>query len=197
MTCIAGVLKGNALCIGGDAAGSAGHHVVVQAQPKVFKRGEFIIGYTTSFRMGQLLQHVFEPPAPYDWEQDVHAYMVCRFVPALRGCLKDGGFASKDKEVESGGHFLVGVRRRLFEIQSDYQVAEPAPLERIHSLTRMPPSLMTIAAVGCGAPYALGAMYAAAKVEGLGVGEIVRAGLKAAEMFSGAVRQPFSFESTE
>jgi hypothetical protein len=35
-----------------------------------------------------------------------------------------GGYAEKDKEAEKGGCFLVGVGGRLFQIESDYQVAE-------------------------------------------------------------------------
>jgi ATP-dependent protease HslVU (ClpYQ) peptidase subunit len=83
----------------------------------------------------------------------------------------------KTNEQESGGSFLVGYRGRLFEIQSDYQVAE---------------TTYGFAATGCGEDYLLGAMHALAaeKPEQ----RILRA-LAAAEEFSAGVRGPFIVKS--
>ncbi len=68
---------------------------------------------------------------------------------------------------------MVGVRGRLFVVESDYQVVEPtAPF----------------AAIGSGAAYALGSM---ATSRGRPVARITQA-LKVAERFSGAVRGPFT-----
>jgi hypothetical protein len=52
--------------------------------------------------------------------------MATFFIDKVRTVLKDGGFATKEKEMEQGGTFLVGIRGRLFSVQSDYQIAESA-----------------------------------------------------------------------
>jgi hypothetical protein len=55
MTCIVGIVENGKVYMGGDAAGVNGYSVRVRKDPKLFKVGEFLFGYTSSFRMGQLL----------------------------------------------------------------------------------------------------------------------------------------------
>ena len=65
MTCIVAVTDGQTVVIGGDSAGAAGQELRIRADPKVFLVGSFAIGFTTSFRMGQILRysaHLPEPP---------------------------------------------------------------------------------------------------------------------------------------
>lgn len=52
MTCIIGFIKNKKVYIGGDSAGVGGSHVTIRRDSKVFKNGNFIMGYTSSFRMG-------------------------------------------------------------------------------------------------------------------------------------------------
>src|SRR5258708_32179381 len=94
--------------------------------------------------MGQLLGHALTLPEHHS-DVAIEKWMVTAFVDAVRSCLKTGGYAEKKDEVEKGGIFLVGYRGRIFEIQSDYQVAE-----------RDEP----YGAVGCGEDLALGAIFA-------------------------------------
>jgi ATP-dependent protease HslVU (ClpYQ) peptidase subunit len=144
VTCIVGVAQDGKVTIGGDSAGVSGWDLSVRADPKVFKSGPFVMGFTSSFRMGQLLQHrlsVAERPAG----QEVERFMVVTFIDAVRGCLTEGGFKKVDSGVESGGVFLVGYQGRLFEVHSDFQVAEAAD---------------GLGACGCGESYALGALDA-------------------------------------
>jgi hypothetical protein len=121
VTCIVGLVdqESGDIWMGGDSAGASGHHLQVRAQPKVFRKGSVVMGYTSSFRMGQLLQYKLQIPS----ERDAHdaliepfEWMVTRFVEAIRTCLKDGGFAKKKDEVEEGGTFLVGYRGRAYEL---------------------------------------------------------------------------------
>ena len=112
--------------MGGDSIASSGSNRTIIAMPKVFRvNHEFLIGYTTSFRMGQLLQYGFIPPARKP-ECSIEEYMIMEFVEALRGRFKDAGFAKVTDNVEWGGTFLVGYSGRLFKIDSDYQVNENA-----------------------------------------------------------------------
>jgi ATP-dependent protease HslVU (ClpYQ) peptidase subunit len=181
MTCIVGLLDDGDIYIGGDSAGVGGYALHVRADQKVFRNGPFLMGFTTSFRMGQLLRYKLTPPEhPYiagtGKRMDTYKYMVTHFVDAVRQCLKDGGYASKDKEVEEGGTFLVGYDGRLFEIESDYQVAEQA---------------VEFHAVGCGDQIALGSLYSS---RGRPPKERVVMALEAAERFSPYVRGPFVIE---
>lgn len=178
MTAIAAIVQDGRVLIGGDSAGVDGHELVVRADAKVFTTGPYVFGFTSSFRMGQLIRYAFEPPEP---GPDLSRFMVTGFVDALRECLKDGGWATKENEQESGGTFLVGVHGRLFGVEDDYQVAEPAD---------------EFAAVGCGAHLALGALYATRDL-GLTPQDRLERALQAAERFSSCVRGPFTFAAAE
>ena len=57
MTCIVGLVHEGVVYIGGDSAGVGGMSLTVRADEKVFQNGEFLMGFTTSFRMGQLLRY--------------------------------------------------------------------------------------------------------------------------------------------
>ena len=104
MTCIVGVEHNRRVYMGGDSAAVAGWDISQTAERKVFMVGDFIIGYTTSFRMGQLLEYELRLPE-YDGPPNM-GYMVTRFVPAVRACLKDGGFTKVENNREEGGLFL-------------------------------------------------------------------------------------------
>ncbi len=57
MTCIVGIETDKGVVIGGDSAGVSGLGLTVRADEKVFARGPFVMGFTSSFRMGQLLRY--------------------------------------------------------------------------------------------------------------------------------------------
>ena len=172
MTCIIGIVDKKKVYIGGDSAGISGYSLTIRKDPKVFTIGEFAFGFTTSFRMGQLLMHGFKPP-PVNGS-DLYQYMCTSFIDAVRARFKDGGFAEKNNEVEFGGVFLVGVRRRLFQVGSDYQIGEP---------------IDKIDACGCGQDIALGSLYSQSTTVSAKT-RILNA-LKAAEHFNAGVRGPF------
>lgn len=174
MTCIVGIVEDGSVYVGGDsAAATHGWGISTRVDAKVGLVGEFAIGYTDSFRMGQVLLHRFQPPPI---EGDLMAYMVGPFVDELRRTLKLAGYAERQNERESAGTFLVGVRGRLFRICSDYQVGE---------------STDGYDSVGCGADIALGSLYSSGLVLGNGPRARISEALSAAEHFSGGVRRPF------
>jgi ATP-dependent protease HslVU (ClpYQ) peptidase subunit len=179
MTCIAGLIDNGKVYIGGDSAGvsPSTYGLTVRADSKVFKKGEFIFGFTSSFRMGQLLRYKLHTPY-HRPEMPVDEYMNTEFVDAIRTCLKEGGYAQVDKGEESGGVFLVGYRGRLFKIDSDYQVAE---------------GVDNMAACGCGEAIALGSLFSTANFE-MAPEMRVKNALTAAERFSAGVRGPFIVE---
>jgi hypothetical protein len=95
MTCIVGLIDNGKVWMGGDSAGVSGLDVTVRKDPKVFKNGDFLIGYTSSFRMGQLLRFKFNPPKYYaeQHNNDEYQYMCTDFIEAIRICLKAGGYS--------------------------------------------------------------------------------------------------------
>lgn len=179
MTAIVGLVHGGKVWIGSDSAGVGGLALNTRKDPKVFRNGEFIFGYTTSFRMGQLLEFDLSPPVQMDSEP-IMQFMVKRFVPAVRDCLKTGGFQSVEKGQEYGGTFLVGYRGELFEIESDYQVS------RVQT---------PFNACGCGRDIALGNLHATQRMRVRPDIRITMA-LEAAAEFSAGVRGPFTIISS-
>jgi len=171
MTCIVGVVDNGRVVIGGDSAGSDGWHIEIRADSKVFTVGPYAMGFTTSFRMGQLLRYQLKVGAPDTW--DVDRFMSTTFVDAVRTCLKDGGWAKDDSGREVGGKFLVGVGGRLYTIDSDYQIGV---------------SSCGYAAVGSGYLAALGALYATPDRP---AAERVDVALLAAAHLTDSVRAPF------
>lgn len=174
MTCIAAVVEGDRIFMGGDSAGvDDDFSLTVRADQKVFRNGDFLFGFAGSFRMGQLLHYAFIPPK-HPRRQDVYQYMVLDFVDAVRDCMKKGGLAHKHNDVESfEGGFLVGYRGRLFLVDGDYQTGE---------------AVDGFASIGLGASVAQGALYV---TEGVEPRKRVRSALEAAERYSAGVRRPF------
>lgn len=172
MTAICAVTHDGKVWMGGDSSAVAGLTLTLRADPKVFTVGHFLIGYTSSFRMGQLLRWSLVPPAQGEGVDDAR-FMGTAFIDAVRECLKAGGMARKDNEVEAGGDFLVGYRGQIWEVNSDYQVGQP--LDRF-------------AAVGSGQDVCLGALHA---TPSLAPAKRIRLALRAAERFNAGVRGPF------
>lgn len=170
MTCIVGLVDDEKnVYIGGDSVAGGAY---IFKNPKVFRNGEFLIGFTSSWRMGQLLQYEFSPPVIKN-NMDLTRYMVTEFISKLRECFKDNAFAEINKNMEVGGLFLVGVRGKLFRIHTNYQVEE-----WVHNYT----------SCGCGEDLALGSLFS---TEGLPSKTRVKKALEAAAEFSDGVRGPF------
>ena len=171
VTCIIGIATEARVYIGADSAAVSGWTVRPTALPKVFRLDLFLIGYTTSFRMGQILQYHLSV-APQEDESDMQ-YMVVTFAESVRACLNDHGFATIKDNEERGGQFLVGYKGHLYCIESDYQVAESAE---------------GFDACGSGTDFALGAMQA---LEQLPPRERIRKSLEISARFCGSVLAPF------
>ena len=62
MTCIAAITEKGKVYMGGDSAGVSGYDITIRADEKVFKNGQCVFGFTSSFRMGQLLCYKFKVP---------------------------------------------------------------------------------------------------------------------------------------
>lgn len=144
MTCIIAMEYEDSVYMGCDSAAANSWKIRPSVLPKVFRVADFLIGYTSSFRMGQLLQYHLDVRGREEDESPIK-YMVTGFVPAVRECLKDGGYIKIKDNAEEAGSFLVGYLDKVYSIESDMQV------NRFND---------KIAAVGCGAAYAIAALAA-------------------------------------
>jgi hypothetical protein len=180
---IAGLVCQGKVWLGADSAGVSGSDLTIRKDPKIFRKDGMLFGFTSSFRMGQLLQYKLEiPKIPMrDHEISLEHYMTTTFVDAVRQCLKDGGYAKTDNGVETGGWFLVGTRGRLFCVMGDFQVGE---------------NLASYNAIGCGDDLALGSLDTTQGLDMHPRERILRA-LKAAENWCTGVRSPFLIECLE
>lgn len=172
MTCIVGLETKNGVIMGGDSGSSNGYDYSATRLKKVFKRGKFLIGYTTSFRMGQILQYSLKVEKQKKNQDDLE-YLATTFIDAVRKCLKDGGYKKTENDVEEGGTFLVGYKDKIYCVDSDFQVNS---------------SRDGFDAIGCGESFAKGVMFVNS---GLSSKKRIKQALKAAAHFSNGVCGPF------
>lgn len=121
MTCILGYADEKNMYIAGDACGSNGQYYSKRKDDKVFKKGEMLFGYTTSFRMGHLLQWKFVIPK-HRKDISTMEYMNTLFIDEVIKCFSENAYVKVDKEVKAGGHFIVCYDGIVFSIDSDFQV---------------------------------------------------------------------------
>lgn len=187
MTCIVGyVLDDGTTYLGGDSLGSNGYSGMIYRQSKVFHckdTDNAVIGYTSSFRMGQLLMYAKNLFDELSISKDEinHEYMVTKFIPKLQELLANGGYERTDSGRKSSGEFLLGYKDRLYKVQTDYSVVE---------------SSNKIDACGCGEDFALGALYTV-KDNDLSPEEKLHTALRSASKFSVGVSPPFYIVNTK
>jgi len=181
MTCIVALKDEKAIYMGGDAAGVGGLSLSIRQQPKVFflNEGKMMIGYTSSFRMGQLLQHQLVVPE-HSPRKDTEKYLVTDFIDAVRNCFKSHGYSRVKESEEFGGIFLLAYDNEIWGIDSDYQVGK---------------NYVPYDAVGCGADIALGSLYSTHTNDRYNSWDRINVALSAASVFSAGVAGPFTIIS--
>lgn len=177
MTCIVGLTDYNTVYIAGDSAGANSHTVTIHEDPKVFRKKNFLFGFTTSFRFGQILRYSLEPPE--DNSEDPMAYLVSQFIPALRKTLADQGYTPTENGMVSGGQFLLGYRGSLFFIGENFMVGKPRN---------------QLDAVGSGSEVALGSLHTSVGREPM---DRLTKALTIASEITPYVRPPFVVERLE
>lgn len=126
MTCIVGLVSGGSVWLGGDrAATGGGLNRVLIKEPKVFEKNGIGFGVCGLPKVMDALQHTIE--LPQYTSGDVKGYLVGEVVPAIREGLK----ALECTEEHDGqqyfyGAFLIGFGGRLFQLEGNFQLIEPA-----------------------------------------------------------------------
>ena len=118
---------------------------------KVVKNGPYLLGAAGDVRAINILAYAFTPPKPAANLVGVRLdrFITSKFVPALRECFEDQGYAPREaKEQASHGSVVLAiVHGQIYEIGDDYAWLRDTT---------------GIYAFGSGAEYALGAIYSVA-----------------------------------
>lgn len=181
MTCIVGIIdyQNQKIIMAGDSAGVRSSDIFYRKDPKVFQNGEYILGFTSSFRMGQILQYeVYLPPMSEDCH-DVFEHMVTIVIPIIRKSFHENGYLTKYNDQEYGGEFLIGYRDRLFLVDTDFQIGES--LQNFHSC-------------GSGQQLALGSFHTTQKLN-LDARVRCELALDSASYYSSECSPPYNFVS--
>lgn len=177
MTCIVGLKHKGKVYIGGDSLGSnSALQKTVRADEKVFQKNDMIFGFTSSYRMGQILRYSFTPPSRAEKVDDMQ-YLVGDFIPALIKTFSEYGYLSKSHERNVGGTFLLGYRKELYVIENDFQVGVPT---------------LDYDSCGCGEDLAKGCMFA---TDGKEPKFRIEKALDAASVHSAGVAPPYKIVS--
>lgn len=125
MTCIVAKIHEGKVHMVGDQMGSNGFtHSVFNKASKVFKVGDFLIGYTTSFRMGQILQYSWTPPVRLVTDTNDDLYLYKTVVDSIKKCFDDNSYGQKKNVEFDGGTFIIGWKGRIFEMQDNLSLLE-------------------------------------------------------------------------
>ena len=125
-------------------------YILGRGSAKVVKNGQYLLGAAGDVRAINILAYAFAPPKALDLTGvRLDRFMTSKFVPALRECFEDHGYAAKEsKEQASHGSVVLAIANgQIYEIGEDYAWVRDTT---------------GIYAFGSGADYALGAMYATA-----------------------------------
>lgn len=180
------------IIFGSDTLGSSTEVRRNRLDRKIFKHDPFILGFTTSYRMGQILRfHLWDHlkelrPGVLGGDDvlrglellgmDPYVYMATYFVPAVRDALKEQGFLRVENNREEGGNFMVGFAGWMYTIYQDFQLeVQSEPIS-----------------IGLGSDYALGSLYSTVGMEPAARVEVA---LRASAEYCTSIGPPFTIES--
>lgn len=136
--------------ISSQADGSYQIGTLREGSSKLAQNGKYIIGAAGDVRAINILQHVFQPPAPppNTTGKNLDQFFTAKFIPTLRECFESQGYAVPDREdkehmAEQGSSIIVAVNGTIYVVESDYSWSSEAS---------------GLYALGSGSAYALGAM---------------------------------------
>jgi len=184
MTCIVALSVGNKVYLGGDSAASDEKSgLLLQTNdPKVFRAGQYGIGFVDSFRMGQILQYNWTPPLykPSAGFKNLDKFMRTKFVQSIKEAYQEHGygkFGTNTEDGDEGGIIIIAVQKtgRIFIMDIDYHISEVD---------------VDYLAEGSGQQVALGSLFSTTTVKT--PRKRVRMALEAAQKFIMSVRGPFT-----
>jgi len=170
MTCILGLIRNGHVYMGSDSLYLNGWHRVRTSHPKIFRKGTMLIGTSGDQRISDIIEYNFDPEE--DYRDDPVEFLGMDFLPAMRDAIKKhGGMKEEDMEAT----VMVGYKGHLFIIGEDFTLSEIGS---------------SYEAIGAGAKYAMGYMYAMEKTC-LSPERLIEQALSCAEYWCAGVRGPF------
>jgi ATP-dependent protease HslVU (ClpYQ) peptidase subunit len=151
MTTIIAAQGDNWAVIGYDSLVSdeAGRSFVLgRGSSKIVKNGQYLLGAAGDVRAINILAHVFNPPKANELVGvRLDKFITSKFVPALRACFEDQGYAPQQSKetAQHGSVVIVVVNGTAYEIDEDYSWVR---------------DVTGVYTAGTGGDFALGAMYA-------------------------------------
>lgn len=136
MSCVCAIAQKGRVYMASDSIGCADNYVIQRKDPKIFRNGQYLIGYCGSVRCGQVLQpHYFTPP---DDILDLPDAIMAQYEE--KGCLGIGESGVKRFEAL----LAIGYKGKCYYIMSDFQLGENEE---------------DFIAIGSGQEYALSALW--------------------------------------
>jgi ATP-dependent protease HslVU (ClpYQ) peptidase subunit len=170
MTCILGLKRDGKVYMGSDSRYLDGWHIHRSPNPKIFRVGNMLIGTSGSNRVSDILQYNLIVEEEDMWPDNPAEYVAREVIPEMQACLKehDGMEGMKDSAI------MVAYQGCLFIIGEDFSLSEIESYE----------------AIGAGAKYALGYIYAMHKTAFL-PRELIEKALECAAYFSASCAGPW------
>ena len=112
---------------------------------KLSRVGDYLLGAAGDLRAINILSYLFQPPKPgLLFDSKLDRFFVRSFIPALRKCFEENGYAADDKGKASHGSIVLAVVNGVaYQVDSDYSWCRDA---------------RGVYGFGTGGPYALGAL---------------------------------------
>lgn len=120
MTCIVALKENGRVYLAGDCCCCNGTDKMLYTGKKVFRNGVFSFGYTSSFRMGQLLEYHWVRPPIRD-NEDIDEYLYVDVLDSIKELFMADRY---DTDGNLGGVFIMVYYDRVFMVQEDYAMFE-------------------------------------------------------------------------
>ena len=185
MTCIIGCRTDQKIYIAGDSAGADDSGFgVSRGDTKVYKKqtnnGGLILGFSHSFRYGQLLKFKWDVPK-YDESLDFEEYLHTDFIDSIYELMNENYLDDKNPSNKDLGVTIIGFKNQMFTLGEDLQI------EKINK------QFSDFLCIGCGSEIAYGAMEGLSKLEPKE--RMMRSLQIVSKYYSSSVRPPYLMES--
>jgi len=179
MTCIIGAVQGNTSYIAADSAFvfiETGNFYTPNSL-KIFHREGLLFGMAGSIREDQIIQYGFKIPSTKNVTRaKADDWIVSKLIPSIISKIeKESRIIDNDKyETE----LLLIFKNRMFVIDTSFGIAEHTN---------------GFCSIGCGSPFALGALEIMNENENITIYNKVHRALQTAVKYNNTVRPPFHF----
>ena len=124
MTIILGVQYEGKVYMGGDSAVVIGGHALrLTATPKVFKRGDFLIGVAGDARLCKLIKYNTPLPSEAEPLDGDYTRIIAEFSDNIIECCAENGAASEDSgQIFIEGDIIIGYKGVLYHLDPSMAV---------------------------------------------------------------------------